>query len=628
MKRLLKTALCTVLILAFAFSCVSFSVSASDTVKRYGRDGLSTLPKASSYLKIYDELEALVRVKGYSVTIDPDKDPINEDEAAMIFRAFIDDWPEYFWLQHKYAYSTGSSALTFIRPIYYSFDDIEAAQAEVDEKAEELLRGLEGKSDFDKAVILHDRLASRIKYTDGGNSHNMYGGLVEGKAVCEGYSRAYQYLLHLAGIDSVIVEGASNNPSNDSPEDHAWNIVKIDGKYYHVDLTWDDQGDNVYHAYFCLTDKRIREDHTPIKCDYGFPPCNGDDALWFRKYGGLMTTAGDMNNVVSQLKSNHIAYVFVTEGKPSDLYNNWYKNHVSEILDKVYNPSGSYSYGFSYSKIGRELRLCLNMKTNYKITVVDGSASKKGVGTSEEYTGTTVHIAANKYEDQRFVRWETVSGDVKVLDPTSEETSFIMSDRKVKIRAVYAAYINGFDEPVENVFKDIETSDYYYKPILWAAGTGVTTGTSDTTFSPKDNCTRGQIVTFLWRSEGKPEPTSTVNPFKDVKQKDYYYKAVLWAVENGITNGMTENTFAPNSVCTRGQTVTFLHRSQGSPESEADISKFRDVKKSEYYASAVAWAVGNNVTNGTSDSTFEPNAKCSRGQIVTFLSRSQNVSPR
>ena len=115
-------------------------------------------------------------------------------------------------------------------------------------------------------------------------------------------------------------------------------------------------------------------------------------------------------------------------------------------------------------------------------------------------------------------------------------------------------------------FSDVtDTASYYYDPVYWAAANGITTGTSDTTFSPNASCTRGQIVTFLWRAEGSPKPTSTANPFKDIKKSDYFYDAVLWAVEKGITTGTSATTFAPNATCSRGQCVTFLWRAKGSP---------------------------------------------------------------
>ena len=172
---------------------------------------------------------------------------------------------------------------------------------------------------------------------------------------------------------------------------------------------------------------------------------------------------------------------------------------------------------------------------------------------------------------------------------------------------------------LQNPFKDVKLDQYYAEPVLWAVGKNITNGMSANTFAPNNDCTRGQIVTFLWRAAGSPEPKNTRNPFKDVKSNQYYYKAVLWAVEKGITNGTSANTFSPDATCTRAQVVTFLWRAKGSPKGSA-TNPFKDVKKS-YYSDAVLWAVKNNITTGTSATTFSPDATCTRGQIVTFLYR-------
>ena len=175
------------------------------------------------------------------------------------------------------------------------------------------------------------------------------------------------------------------------------------------------------------------------------------------------------------------------------------------------------------------------------------------------------------------------------------------------------------DKPVIN-FKDVTTDAFYYDAVMWAVGKGVTTGTGADTFSPDEVCNRGQVVTFLWRAAGKPEPTKTENPFTDVKTTDFFYKAVLWAAENGITTGTSATTFAPNETCNRGQVVTFLSRAlKGSPKNS--INPFTDVAAGAFYYNPVLWAVENGITNGTGADTFSPNADCNRGQVITFLYR-------
>ena len=177
--------------------------------------------------------------------------------------------------------------------------------------------------------------------------------------------------------------------------------------------------------------------------------------------------------------------------------------------------------------------------------------------------------------------------------------------------------------PKGNPFIDVPEGKFYYVPVMWAytRDPQVTGGTSLWNFSPNDTCTRGQVVTFLWRAKGCPEPATTTNPFKDVKSDKYYYKAVLWAIENNITTGTTPTTFSPNDPCTRGQVVTFLWRAMGSPKPQTSKNPFKDVKSDKYYYKAVLWAVENKITTGTSPTTFEPNKTCTRGEVVTFLYR-------
>lgn len=187
-------------------------------------------------------------------------------------------------------------------------------------------------------------------------------------------------------------------------------------------------------------------------------------------------------------------------------------------------------------------------------------------------------------------------------------------------------YFVGYDESAvsrepgitENRFTDVQSSAYYYDAVAWAVKQGITVGTSAAVFSPNASCTRAQTVTFLWRAAGSPAPRGSANPFTDIQPGTYYYDAVLWAVEQGITAGTSETTFSPDATVTRGQTVTFLYRAAGSPVADGS-NPFGDVASNAYYANAVQWAVDKGITVGTSTATFSPDANCTRAQIVTFL---------
>ena len=172
----------------------------------------------------------------------------------------------------------------------------------------------------------------------------------------------------------------------------------------------------------------------------------------------------------------------------------------------------------------------------------------------------------------------------------------------------------------ESGFADVGKNDFFYDAVEWAVANGVTTGVDAAHFAPYASCTRAQAVTFLWRAAGSPAPKSEGMTFTDVKPGSYYCDAVLWAVENGITNGTSATTFSPDATCSRAQIVTFLWRSQKSPAA-GTANPFADVAAGAYYADAVLWAVEKGVTTGTSATTFSPEDNCTRGQIVTFLYR-------
>ena len=168
-------------------------------------------------------------------------------------------------------------------------------------------------------------------------------------------------------------------------------------------------------------------------------------------------------------------------------------------------------------------------------------------------------------------------------------------------------------------FWDVKTTAYYYQPMLWALEHGIASGTSSVAFSPNQKCTRGQVVTFLWKAMGKPEPNPKNNPFVDVKSGKYYYKPVLWAYQTGVTKGADDTHFNPGGKCNRAQVVTFLWNALGKPTPKTTKSPFVDVKPGKYYYNAVLWAVENGITKGIDATHFGPNQTCTRGQVVTFL---------
>lgn len=256
--------------------------------------------------------------------------------------------------------------------------------------------------------------------------------------------------------------------------------------------------------------------------------------------------------------------------------------------------------------------------TTYTVTVDSAKNGTVSVSPKNASKGTTVTITVKPnsgYELDDLTVTDKNGDAVRIKDQGNGKYTFTMPASKITVEASFTE----IEEQPAVSFVDVSTSAYYYDAVAWAVENGVTSGTSATTFSPDAACTRAQAVTFLWRAAGSPAPKSSVNPFTDVSTSAYYYDAVLWAVEQGITAGTGATTFSPDATCTRGQIVTFLYRADGTTTSGSN--PFTDVADNAYYADAVKWAVAEGVTAGTSATTFSPDASCTRSQIVTFLYR-------
>ena len=251
----------------------------------------------------------------------------------------------------------------------------------------------------------------------------------------------------------------------------------------------------------------------------------------------------------------------------------------------------------------------------YSVTVTtDGNGTAMADKTSAA-AGTVVTLTATPKSGYHFKQWQVVTGGVTIKD-----NKFTMPAGNVEIKAIFEKNATPPPGPAVNPFVDVPAGSFYYDAVLWEVEKGVTTGTSATTFEPDGSCTRAQAVTFLWRVAGCPAPKSAAMPFTDVKAGSFYYDAVLWAVENGITKGTSETTFEPEGICTRAQIVTLIWRAQKSPAAGTD-NPFNDVKAGSFYETAVLWAVKAGVTKGTSAVTFEPEGICTRAQIVTLIWR-------
>ena len=286
--------------------------------------------------------------------------------------------------------------------------------------------------------------------------------------------------------------------------------------------------------------------------------------------------------------------------EPEELFSN---SNVTEPAGETAEddtPSQDYNAPSSSKTIS------VGSSVNGSVTVSPKNASKGDAVTVTVRPDTGYQLDTITVTDQ-------TGKEITLTDNGDGTFSFTMPASGVTVKAAF--------QPIAfPVFTDVPSGSYYEEAVRWAAENGVTAGTDSAHFSPDGICTRAQAVTFLWRAAGSPAPKSSAMPFIDVPAGSYYYDAVLWAVENDITKGTSDTAFSPDKTCTRAQIVTFLWRSQNAPAAGTD-NPFADVKSGAYYADAVLWAAKNDITKGTSATTFSPDADCTRAQIVTFLWR-------
>lgn len=303
------------------------------------------------------------------------------------------------------------------------------------------------------------------------------------------------------------------------------------------------------------------------------------------KNGGVeyIQVTVDSNNVATWQQSSFSTAILMADDSTATI------TLVKDNGDQITMTLNRASVGTALPKDGT--------KTNWKFEGIDGSYSTITEELFEKLAKITGTVTA------KSVSGSSSDSDSKPSQPGNSSSGPLLPSL-------------GDDELL---FRDVSKYDYYYNAVKWALKKGVTSGTDRYTFSPDAACTRAQTVTFLWRAAGCPKATAKTNPFTDVHTSDYFYEAVLWAVENGITNGTSSTTFSPNASVTRAQVATFLWRANGEPA--AKDSGFTDVAANAYYAKAVAWAYAEGITTGTGFGVFSPEAICTRAQIVTFLFR-------
>jgi hypothetical protein len=324
------------------------------------------------------------------------------------------------------------------------------------------------------------------------------------------------------------------------------------------------------------------------------PNSNGAAAQYSKDGGKTWQDSAEFTGLTS-----NTTYTFAVRYAEKAPYAASAASATAEFSTLYRSSGGSSSSGSSYAVSAPSTK-------NGDVTVSPKNASKGD--------RVTVTVTPDKgYELDSLTVKDASGNKLKLTDKGNGKYTFTMPGSKVTVSAEFV------EEQAASIFADVPTDAYYAKAVEWAVKKGITNGKANGLFGSNDPCTRGQIVTFLWRAAGSPTPKGTATVPADVLPGSYCYDTVAWTLENGITNGLADGTFGVNNTCTRGQSVTFLYRTMGTAPST--VNGFTDVAADSFCAGAVAWAVENGVTNGTSATTFSPADGCTRAQIVTFLYR-------
>ncbi len=351
------------LILGLLISLFTFSSSAEEgepslPLTYYGRAALAECENSTALLFAYDAISAGVESSAAEIDVYNGTDNLSQGELKTVMDAYRRDRADHFWLGNEYQVTVTDNTVKTVKPVYiFEADVLSAAKAAVESEASKILFGIKSEwTDFEKLVYLHDTLAARIEYVDGENAHNLYGALVNGKSVCEGYAESLQYLLHRAGIEAFLAIGSSYRPSDEEAVGHEWSYVKLNGEWCHVDLTWNDQGENLYHAYFGLTDAQIEADHSIDATDYQLPVCTSGANNYFTVEGGVFNAPYDVDAIATVLSSGRRSGSFYVDDVAAFI--EFVDGNISAIAEKC-GISGTFNR-VAHS-MGNEVKIALKI---------------------------------------------------------------------------------------------------------------------------------------------------------------------------------------------------------------------------------------------------------------------------
>ena len=380
MKKLLSLIICFVMLLQL-MPVISF---AENEDIYYCREAIKDLPNAEALLHAYDAITEGIGAREDIFKIYDGEHKISVEELTVVYDAYRRDHTEHFWMGNQYSYTINpeTNVVIEMQPVYVmTAEELNAAKAKFNNAISNIISKMNSSlSDYEKEKYLHDALASKVTYVEGDNAHNAYGALVEGEAVCEGYAEALQCLLQAAGLQSIIVLGSSVNPATNTEEGHAWNMVRIDGEYYHTDLTWNDQESAIFYAYFNQDDATIKLDHTIQETVFELPKCTSGKASYFVK-NNLVFSSYSVDGISNLLKDNSLYARIYILGDVDD-FTDWFYQNIQEIASGAgVNPP--YTYGTI--GIGRELHLMIETCAHTELTKIEAKSPTCTENGNKEY---------------------------------------------------------------------------------------------------------------------------------------------------------------------------------------------------------------------------------------------------
>lgn len=477
---------------------------------------------------------------------------------------------------------------------------------------------LEGMDDLHKVLAIYNYICSHVTYDDEGaadetnfHCHTAYSAMVEQHSVCQGFALMFYRLCCDSGVDARYITGET--PAGR----HAWNTARVGDRYYLFDTTLDAGQEPKGYGYLLRGSKDFPDHQTD---EYALEKAfTGGLPYSEENYSGLLVSSPSLSLAVGR---RDMLRGISPAGRVDQDALHWESADPSVATVDEYGWVIGVRAGTTRITVtdaqGRTDSCEVRVHAFVPASALTISPQRLTMIAGEQQRAPAVSLLPANTDDTG-VSWSSSDDTIAMVDPMG----FLQARGAGTAEVAATSDVGGARGSctVSVFFADVPEGAYYREAVQWALDQDITRGVTPEDFGPQRTCTRAQIVTFLYRAAGSPKVSGSL-PFTDVKKGSYYYRAVLWAKQKGITSGKSKTRFAPNDPCTRGQIMTFLWKEKGSPQESTAVS-FSDVNSRAYYAPAVRWAVKNGITAGKTKTLFGSSDPCTRAQAVTFLYRSR-----